>query len=70
MGRDQRIWVARCKREGCGYIFYPIPTMNSSRASSCNVPKCEELRRYHKGEIFLLRVREKIMTALLCRIPR
>jgi putative transposase len=23
-------------------------------------PKCKELRRYHKGEIFLLRVREKI----------
>src|SRR5215813_11083671 len=32
-------------------------------------PKCQELRRYHKGEVFQLRVREEILAALVCRMP-
>jgi hypothetical protein len=69
MGRTQRRWVARCKRPTCGYTF-AYPNNEPIEGIILQYPQCKELRRYHKGEIFLLRVREKIMSALVCRIPR
>jgi hypothetical protein len=69
MGRTQRIWVARCKRKSCGYIF-SYPNNEAIEGIILKCPQCKELRRYHKSEIFLLRVRDKIMSALVCRIPR
>jgi SAM-dependent methyltransferase len=48
MGRTQRIWVARCKRKSCSYIF-SYPNNEAIEGIILKCPQCKELRRYHSG---------------------